>query len=68
MKPDGGPAFPFEYNIRNEDDRIAHTGMSLRQWYAGMAMQGLLANGKNGDISGWAFIYADAMIAEEEKQ
>ena len=31
---DGGPAFPIAFN----------EGMTLRQWYAGLAMQGLLAN------------------------
>ena len=65
-KDDGGPAFP----------RTAphpQNGMTLRQWYAGMAMQGLLAD-EGMDVEGFehnaarkAFAYADAMIAEEKK-
>ena len=31
---DGGSAFPIGFN----------EGMTLRQWYAGLAMQGILAN------------------------
>ena len=38
---DSGPAFPQ----RDITGRELHPGMTLRQWYAGLAMQGLLANG-----------------------
>lgn len=54
---------------------VLHThesGMTLRQWYAGMAMQGILA--REGDIydcskdvAETAFRYADAMLKEGEK-
>ena len=48
-------------------------GMTLRQWYAGLAMQGLLTGGyasmvttKNiKDIKEVAFLMADAMLAED---
>jgi hypothetical protein len=52
-------------------------GMSLRDWFAGMAMQGMLAAGPGSD--GWVACedpndlaqacleYADAMLAEREK-
>lgn len=55
-------------------------GMSLRQWYAGMAMQGWMASyDVNCDhpcqnehvaanIARWSFSLADAMIAEGEKR
>lgn len=36
--PEGGYAFPLYWGM-NPDH-----GMSLRQWYAGLAMQGLLAS------------------------
>ena len=40
----GGPAFPHEYKFSdgtaNRDD-----GMSLRDWFAGMALQGLVNAG-----------------------
>ncbi len=42
------------------------SGMSLREWYAGMALQGLLANPstilKQADIPELSFEYADSMI------
>lgn len=65
---DGGPAFPvlsYEYK--------AHPGMTLRDWFAGMALQGMLG-GSAPDID-WpdpevaaekCFAYADAMLAERD--
>ena len=38
---DGGPAFPALYPIEDETGRL---GMSLRDWFAGQALAGLLAN------------------------
>ena len=54
-------------------------GMTLREWLAGMAMQGELANnaclgsGVSNDedrarFAEWCFKMADAMIAESDKQ
>jgi hypothetical protein len=39
---DGGPAFPHlrEYVAPNTYKPIAEGGMSLRDWFAGMALQG----------------------------
>jgi len=61
-KPDGGPAFP--------DEGIP--GMTLRDWFAGMAMTGMhtnvkLNNDSTGHIALEAYTQADAMIAEREK-
>ena len=50
--------------------------MSLRQWYAGMALQGMLASDSSIDRTEvnkarWAkvaFAFADAMITEGEKK
>lgn len=46
--------------------------MTLRQWYAGMALQGMLADrthaGENHEYAAWAFGFADAMIAHEKKE
>ena len=39
MSRDGGPAFPYGDSINDGD-----VGMSLRDWYAGLAMQGALSN------------------------
>ena len=37
-KPDGGPAFPGAMGIGQNE------GMSLRDWFAGMALSGLATN------------------------
>ena len=62
---DGGPAFPTGlHDIR---------GASLRDWFAGMALQGLVARGdcrvgmdQPSESQQWAskaYRYADAMLA-----
>jgi hypothetical protein len=60
---DGGPAFP--------GDAIGRRGMSLRDWLAGKAMEGMLAcsktTGSKKDIAYDAYSQADAMIAESKK-
>lgn len=56
----GGPAFPVG----------SYAGMTLRDWLAGMAMQGLLAGDSSNtpDVCAeWAYKYADAMLAEKSK-
>lgn len=85
MKDDGGAAFPSGLGVGPEGDIYSSdqwnntSGMSLRQWYAGLAMQGMLAacNENIRDYqAGLSFInsmpaesfkMADAMIAESEK-
>ena len=47
---DGGAAFPL-VGTNNLGGPIMYTGMSLRDWFAGMAMQGRLANCEYNDIS-----------------
>lgn len=80
----GGPAFPrasatvtrFENDHEERETHVGHDGMSLRQWYAGQALAGMLAAYSGGEIAfppiAWAaktaFEYADAMIAESEKE
>ena len=60
---DGGPAFP--------SNRSGQVGMSLRDWLAGKAMEGMLAcsktTGSKKDIAYDAYSQADAMIAERKK-
>jgi len=66
-KDDGGPAFPCG-NTPSEAD-----GMSLRDWFAGMALSGILARGGTKDEDGAetnamdAYASADAMLEEREK-
>jgi len=75
---DGGPAFPNHYEDRTMKgvrNTVVADGMSLRDWFAGMALQGLLAMCAGPQISGAtaevtakiAFEHADAMIAEGNK-
>jgi len=69
-KDDGGPAFPTPYDYQ-------HEGMNLRDWFAGMAMQGYLA-GRNINALDCSFYtcekaarscygYADAMLAARKE-
>lgn len=63
---DGGPAFPPHFEP-------AHCGMSLRDWFAGMALQAMAAHWANGlnpheqSAADMAYRYADAMLAESSK-
>jgi hypothetical protein len=65
MTDKNNPAFPVvaQYNVYS-------TGMDLRDWFAGMALQGLIAGCLAGNNSGFtvrgnvvaAYEYADAML------
>jgi hypothetical protein len=75
---DGGPAFPragfWSDGGPCATDTQPQGGMSLRDWFAGQALAGMLAGGfgdtvPHDDVGGgsdaayFAFQYADAMIA-----
>ena len=72
-KDDGGNAFPrskrqFYCNGYDAEDEFTE-GMSLRDWFAGMALQGILSNseidGNRFDpdkMAEWSYQTADAMI------
>ncbi len=79
MKNDGGSAFPKIVDEPGEDLR-QEGGMSLRDYFAGMALQGLLSNGLSAKIRNkyvdkgddelyaWsAYDLADAMLKERER-
>jgi len=56
---DGASAFPNTIPQESRDGRLVAHGMSLRDWFAGQALAGLLANPSgpiqaNG-MSGWGF-------------
>jgi len=63
-KNNGGPAFPSSI----VDDSLHVPGMSLRDWFAAKAMQGLLQYAyAHADRASVAYKVADAMLAEREK-
>ena len=71
-KIDGGPAFPNTGNIAWE--LKPNSGMTLRDWFAGMALAHPYTNddgeGEIPDchaIAGYAYFIADAMLAERAK-
>jgi hypothetical protein len=64
MKNDGGPAFPI-----GSGDMRDPTGMTLRDYFAGLAMQGLLTHDDEGlipETARDAYRYADAMLNARE--
>ena len=79
-KQDGGPAFPCEvgpvadgYMLQTGDGKWRQPGMTLRDHFAGLAMQGIFANqGINCTAAGdevdaaVAYRIADAMIKVRE--
>ena len=74
---DGGPAFPvteIHTSPKGEVERLAVSpGMSLRDWFAGMALQGILAKPElyrpsHAKAAGYAFSQADAMLAARERK
>lgn len=67
-KNTGGPAFPTTNPLGVYGD--PNVGMSLRDWFAGMAMQGLVSSPRSiprATMAEHAYLMADAMIAEREK-
>ena len=70
------PAFPHVADIMQVNGNsavvktITQNGMTLRDYFAAKAMQGLLADPNTPeimDIAGAAYEVADAMLAEREK-
>lgn len=65
-KNDGGPAFPTP--MQHEDWREDYPGLSLRDYFAGKAIEGVFANGVESAEDGKAYIamhayrMADAML------
>lgn len=75
---DGGPAFPGIHGSVDSFGTLKQRcdGMSLRDWFAGHALAGILAGGfadtiphddvnGGGDAAFFAYQYADAMIARK---
>ena len=84
IQNDGGPAFPCELGASGygpvkscltPEGQMAwidlHHGMALRDWFAGMALQGMKANPsldwEDDRLAKWAYQQADAMLAARDK-
>jgi len=79
MRKDGGPAFPgFPETVGMQYMEGCHpidcSGLTKRQWYAGLAMQGLLvcdadyaAKTYDRHLVERAFAIADAMLSEKQE-
>lgn len=67
---DSGSAFPIVDHISAEDRSVDY-GLTKREWFAGKALQGMLAS-SNGfqlippDMAKRAYVFADEMIAKAE--
>jgi len=75
MNNDGGLAFPSNYiekHGEHEGIQMVAGGMTLRDWFAGMALAGMCADASLvatwDDVAVRAFKAADAMIAQREKE
>lgn len=60
----GGPAFPIVRMPLDPDTTLNHPGMSMRDWFAGQALAGLLARDLIGSSGGsnaiqWANVRDD---------
>ena len=66
----GGPAFPFT-EFQNDGAKVSAYGMTLRDYFAAKAMQGMYANSCDDyefeGVAEAAYRTADAMIAERNK-
>lgn len=67
-QPDGGPAFPVP-------DEWAFKGMSLREWYAGKALEGVITKvglyryaAHQSEMAALILQQVDALLNELEKE
>ena len=73
-------AYPFLHKNPTSGQTTISEGLDLRDWFAGLALQGLLANPKlaeeirkqGGSFSGWiedsAYGWADAMMKQRQRK
>ena len=68
MTDTGGPAFP---TLADNGHTTNQDGMTLRDYFAAKAMQGMLAAAENYQtiqLADYAYSVADAMLKERSKQ
>lgn len=67
---DGGPAFPVSFAYADKATDIAlSSGLTMRDYFAAKALQGLLAShtrATSDEFAGQAYVLADAMLAARE--
>ena len=71
MINDGGPAFPHTTQWDGITPAINHNGISIRDYFAAAALQGLMAQYDPEDelehhIAKWSYEAADAMLKARE--
>ena len=75
-KDTGGPAFPVHPDMAAQLGCVpssSDAGMSLRDYFAAKAMQALITAPnvrpmiEDGEVSGWAYKMADAMLKAREQ-
>lgn len=69
-------AYPFVHK-GEKGENIYNNGMTLRDWFAGQALAGMMANCDTDGVNGWtgpgeaaamvAYVFADAMLKERAK-
>lgn len=67
------PAMPIEFNGFGLYAPEAHAGLSKREYFAALAMQGILSNGvdftlhDDKDVAAAAVLHADLLLTELER-
>ena len=68
-REDGGQAFPI-IDVQIDGQAIGSAGMSLRDWFAGQALAGLLASNHeipSSKAAEWSYDIANNMLKERAK-
>jgi hypothetical protein len=66
----GGPAFPCDLTAYDPEVQVQMQGMTLRDYFAGKALSGLLASEVNAPMGSFvsrAYRLADLMLEERDK-
>jgi len=61
-------AFPYFYRHPTSGLSVTSDGMDLRDYFAAQAMQALIPSKPHEFVAHIAFMYADEMMKEREKQ
>ena len=71
---DGGPAFPETRWDDKTRQEVQWCGMSLRDWFAGIALSRIAGGHKDGgkaptmgEVANECYCYADTMLEERKK-